>query len=381
MVEPSTSFSPEAASRAARVVARLKKEGGADGFVPFDQFMEVALYDRDAGFYARERTPLGSSGDFYTAPHVHPLFGRTLAERVRTVRRALGRGRPFRVVEVGPGDGTLAETVLAALGRAPEGVEGMEYLLVERSPSMRQVALERVEAAGHASGIPVRLADSVAADGPFEGVVLANELLDALPARRLEWTGSEWRELGIRVEGEAVVAASAPLRTPVPGPELPTPGEPETVLEVSLEAEGWVREVGDHLARGLAILIDYGMEQSELLVGHRSGTLAAVRSHRTVDDPYAEPGDSDLSMFVNFSRVRAAARRAGLEEIMYCSQSEALGAWGFPALFEAEVRAAGTGEAEVRLRLAAKNLLFGFDRFRVLELSPPNGATELRSAT
>jgi len=352
MVEPSTSFSPEAASRVARVVARLKKEGGADGFVPFDQFMEVALYDRDAGFYARERTPLGSSGDFYTAPHVHPLFGRT-----------------------------LAETVLAALGRAPEGVEGMEYLLVERSPSMRQVALERVEAAGHASGIPVRLADSVAADGPFEGVVLANELLDALPARRLEWTGSEWRELGIRVEGEAVVAASAPLRTPVPGPELPTPGEPETVLEVSLEAEGWVREVGDHLARGLAILIDYGMEQSELLVGHRSGTLAAVRSHRTVDDPYAEPGDSDLSMFVNFSRVRAAARRAGLEEIMYCSQSEALGAWGFPALFEAEVRAAGTGEAEVRLRLAAKNLLFGFDRFRVLELSPPNGATELRSAT
>jgi len=381
MVEPSTSFSPEAASRVARVVARLKKEGGADGFVPFDQFMEVALYDRDAGFYARERTPLGSSGDFYTAPHVHPLFGRTLAERVRTVRRALGRGQPFRVVEVGPGDGTLAETVLAALGRAPEGVEGMEYLLVERSPSMRQVALERVEAAGHASGIPVRLADSVAADGPFEGVVLANELLDALPARRLEWTGSEWRELGIRVEGEAVVAASAPLRTPVPGPELPTPGEPETVLEVSPEAEGWVREVGDHLARGLAILIDYGMEQSELLVGHRSGTLAAVRSHRTVDDPYAEPGDSDLSMFVNFSRVRAAARRAGLEEIMYCSQSEALGAWGFPALFEAEVRAAGTGEAEVRLRLAAKNLLFGFDRFRVLELSPPNGATELRSAT
>jgi SAM-dependent MidA family methyltransferase len=381
MVEPSTSFSPEAASRVARVVARLKKEGGADGFVPFDQFMEVALYDRDAGFYARERTPLGSSGDFYTAPHVHPLFGRTLAERVRTVRRALGRGRPFRVVEVGPGDGTLAETVLAALGRAPEGVEGAEYLLVDRSPSMRQVALERVEAAGHASGIPVRLADSVAADGPFEGVVLANELLDALPARRLEWTGSEWRELGIRVEGEVVVAASAPLRTPVPGPELPTPGEPETVLEVSPEAEGWVREVGDHLARGLAILIDYGMEQPELLVGHRSGTLAAVRSHRTVDDPYAEPGDSDLSMFVNFSRVRAAARRAGLEEIMYCSQSEALGAWGFPALFEAEVRAAGTGEAEVRLRLAAKNLLFGFDRFRVLELSPPNGATELRSAT
>jgi SAM-dependent MidA family methyltransferase len=381
MVDRAPSLDPEEASRVARAVKRLAKEGGADGFVPFDRFMDVALYDPDAGFYARERPPFGRSGDFYTAAHVHPLFGRALAERVRTVRRVLGRGRPFRVVEVGPGDGTLAETVLAALGQAPEGAVGIEYLLVERSLPLRHVALERVEASGRAAGIPVRLADSVSTDGPFEGVVLANEVLDALPARRLEWIGSEWREAGVRVVGGTVVASSAPLRSPVPAPELPTPEEPGTVLEVSLEAEGWVREVADHLARGLAIVIDYGMEQSELLAGHRSGTLAAVRGHRVVDDPLADPGASDLSTFVNFTRVRAAARRAGLEEVAYCSQAEALGAWGFPALFEAEVRAAGSAEAEVRLRLAAKSLLFGFDRFRVLELSAPAGAAELRAAT
>jgi len=324
---------------------------------------------------------LGPAGDFYTAAHVHPLFGKAVAERVRTVRRLLGRGRPFRVVEVGPGDGTLAETVLTALGRAPEGTEGVEYLLAERSLSLGQAALERVEASGRMAGISVRLAESVSADGPFEGVVLANELLDALPTRRLEWTGSVWRELGIRIVGGAVVASSAPLRSSVPAPELPVTEEPGTVLEVSTEAEGWVREVADHLARGLAIVIDYGMEQSELLAGHRSGTLAAVRAHQPVDDPLSDPGASDLSMFVNFTRVRAAARRAGLVEVAYSSQSEALGAWGFPALFEAEVRAASSAEADVRLRLAAKSLLFGFDRFRVLELAAPAGSAELRAAT
>jgi len=381
MADRSTSLGPEEASRVSRAVEHLAKEGGADGFVPFDRFMEVALYDPDIGFYARGRPPLGPSGDFYTAAHVHPLFGKAVAERVRTVRRLLGRGRPFRVAEVGPGDGTLAETVLTALGRAPEGTEGVEYLLAERSLSLGQAALERVEASGRMAGISVRLAESVSADGPFEGVVLANELLDALPTRRLEWTGSVWRELGIRIVGGAVVASSAPLRSSVPAPELPVPEEPGTVLEVSTEAEGWVREVADHLARGLAIVIDYGMEQSELLAGHRSGTLAAVRAHQAVDDPLSDPGASDLSMFVNFTRVRAAARRAGLVEVAYSSQSEALGAWGFPALFEAEVRAASSAEADVRLRLAAKSLLFGFDRFRVLELAAPAGSAELRAAT
>jgi SAM-dependent MidA family methyltransferase len=369
----------EESGRVARAVKRLAEVADPDGFVPFDRFMEVALYDPVAGFYARERPPFGRSGDYYTAAHVHPLFGRTLGERIRAVRRALGPERPFRVVEVGPGDGTLAETILSALGGAPESAVGVEYLLVERSASLRQVALERVEAAGRSAGIPVRLADSLSADGPFEGVVLANEVLDAQPTRRLEWTGAEWRELGVRVVDGGVGAASAPLRTPVPAPELPSPDEPGTVLEVSPAAEGWVREVSDHLARGLAVILDYGMEEAELLAGHRFGTLAAVRRHRAVDDPLSDPGSTDLSMFVNFSRIRTAAKRAGLEEVALRSQADALGAWGFPSLFGAEVRAAGSAEAEVRLRLAAKSLLFGFDRFRVLELSAPNGAAELRA--
>src|SRR5208283_6157400 len=106
------------------------------------------------------------------------------------------------------------------------------------------------------------------------------------------------------------------------------------------------------------------------VTAHRSGTLTAVRRHRFVDDPFAEPGTSDLSVFVNFTRVRAAAARAGLREVAFRRQAEALGEWGFPRLLEEAIRAAPSTEAEVRTRLAAKNLLFGFERFCALELAP-----------
>jgi SAM-dependent MidA family methyltransferase len=371
---------PSLAERSRAVATRTAARAGADGFVPFDRFMEVALYADGVGFYARDASPFGPSGDFYTAAHVHPLFGQTLAERIRAVARALGAGRPFRIVEIGSGDGTLATTILGALG-PPSPVPGAEYLLVERSASLRRASLERVEDAGRRAGIAVRLASSVGADGPFEGVVLANEVLDAQPVRRLRWTGTEWTELGVRVVGETLVAAEAPLVSPVPGPGLPTSVEAGTILEVSPTAEGLVREVADHLLRGSFVVLDYGMEESELLSAHPSGTLESVRRHRVVSDPLEAPGATDLSTFVNLTRIREVARRAGLAPVLDCSQAEALGEWGFPVLFDAAIRAAGSTEAEVRVRLAAKNLLFGFERFRALEWSAGAAKTGDRTAT
>jgi SAM-dependent MidA family methyltransferase len=369
---------PALAERAREVVGRTAALAGPDGFVPFDRFMEVALYGEGVGFYAREESPFGPAGDFYTAAHVHPLFGRTIAERIRSVGRSLGPGRPFRIVEIGSGDGTLAVTILGALG-SPESIPHAEYVLVERSQTLRHASLERVDEAGRRAGIPVRLASSVGADGPFEGFVLANEVLDAQPVRRLRWTGAEWRELGVRLVDGSLVSAEAPLGSPVPGPALPTPIEADTVLEVSPAAEGLVREVADHLERGSFVVLDYGMDESELLAAHPSGTLESVRRHRVVADPLDAPGATDLSAFVNFTRLREVARSAGLIELLGCSQAEALGEWGFPALFEAAVREAGSSEEEVRIRLAAKNLLFGFERFRALEWSAAGSASALRS--
>jgi SAM-dependent MidA family methyltransferase len=351
--------------RVARVVERLRSLADPSGFVPFDRFMDTALYAEGIGYYSAARSPLGLRGDFYTAAHVTPLFAATIAQRIRVARRELGADSPFRVVELGPGDGTLAAGVLRALTNESRGVE---YTLVDRSAARAREAVDRTRAV--AGSIPVKVAGSLADDGPFAGVVLANEFLDAQPARRLRWDGTRWHELGVRVEPDRVVAAESDDVPPVPGAPLPVPTEPEVTVEISPGSEAIVREIADHLTAGAAILIDYGLEETELLGGHPRGTLAAVRNHRSVPDPLEGPGTSDLSVFVNFSRVRAAARAAGLSELAYRSQAEALGAWGFPALLEAAVRTAGSSPEEVRVRLAAKNLLFGFDRFRVLELAP-----------
>ncbi len=359
------------------IAERLRSASDASGFVPFDRFMDIALYAEGVGFYARAGPTLGPRGDFYTAAHVHPLFARSIGRRLTQVREALGDERPFSVVEVGPGDGTLAEGVIRALGPATKSGGPIDYVLLERSVPLRALALERARAAGAAAGVAVRTSTGLSADGPFSGAVLANEVLDAQPARRLRWTGSAWLELGARWEGDRLVPAETTLTRPLSGMPLTPVPPPDTVVEVSPAAEAIVREVADHMARGLFVLLDYGMEETELWSAHPSGTLAAVRRHHSVNDPFGAPGSTDLSVFVNFTRIREACTAAGLVQLEFGRQAEALGRWGFPALLETELRAARSPEEEVRTRLATKNLLFGFDRFQVLELAAPESADVL----
>jgi SAM-dependent MidA family methyltransferase len=372
---------PAAASRppSPGLLARLREVAGPGGFIPFDRFMEIALYAEGIGYYGRETGPFGTSGDYYTAPAVHPLFAETVAARAQEVLARLPADRPARLVELGPGDGTLSARVASAIGRSNPSRSDVEYVLVERSPPLRRRALEAVLAAAVGSSVKVRALPSLSADGPFSGVVLANELLDAQPARRLLFDDGAWSEIGVKVEGELLVEAISVAR-PVPGAPLPASPQPGTVYEFSPVAEGIVREIGDHLVDGLAILIDYGMDEGELLAAHPRGTLQSIRRHRAADDPLVAPGESDLSVFVNRSRIRAVARAAGLREVACRSQAEALGAWGFPRLLQSAVRASRSAGMEVRTRLAAKNLLFGFERFWALELSPAGSSTSLGEA-
>jgi SAM-dependent MidA family methyltransferase len=356
-------------ARTQTVLRVLESSTDASGFVPFDRFMEVALYDPTAGYYSAARSPLGTAGDFYTAANVTPLFAQAIAEKIRAVRSQFPDSEEFRIAELGPGDGTLAAGIASALG---SDARRYEYGIVERSDAR---ALETQARLGATNGdLAVRRLSSVGAEGPFRGIVIANEYLDAQPVRRLRWDGAEWNELGVEPTESGLRAAQRPMERPVPGAALPVPEEPGTVFEVSAAAEATVREIADHLTGGIALLIDYGLDESELLVAHPGGSLAAVRNHRAIDDPLDAPGSTDLSVFVNFTRLRAAARVSGLREVAFRSQAESLGEWGFPALLDASVKAAGSAEAEVRLRLAAKNLLFGFERFRVLELAPPSSA-------
>ena len=371
----SVSGAPEPVEEAGRreaIFRLLRRVADPDGFVPFDRFMDVALYGEGAGYYARSGSPFGRRGDFYTAAHASPLFGRTIAERIRSALAAMPPRPPARIVELGPGDGTLGEAVVQGLSAGPRLSPGLEYVLVERATSRAREGFERVSAAGRAAGIGVRVSNGIGADGPFRGVVLANELLDAQPVRRLVWDGARWQEAGMRLDEDGLRPAMAACVRAVPSPSLPE-GVPEgSVVEVSPMAEAIVREVADHLTAGVALFFDFGMDQSELLAAHPSGTLAAVQHHRPVHDLLADPGSADISAFVNFDRIRAVARASGLEEVAFRRQAEALGEWGLPKLLEEAVGAAPSDEMRVRIHLAAKNLLFGFERFYSLELAPPS---------
>jgi len=364
--EPSTPepASPGEARRLSEVAAAIRHRAGPDGFVPFDEFQAQALYAPAIGYYNAPGRRLGTSGDFYTAAHVTPLFGATVADRVIAEHERLGRPRRFRVVEMGPGDGTLARSLLTELAQALPPDADWEYVLVERSTSLRDLALQRLAGSDHAAR--VRAAPSLAADGPFTGVVLANEFLDAQPVRRLRFGPGGWRELGVRWDGTRFVEADASARAVV-GPPLPDVAPEGAIFEFSPAAEGFVRELSDHLARGTALVLDYGSEESLLLQRHPLGTLQAIRGHQALDDPLDLPGSADLSTFVNFTRIRATARSVGLVEQYYGSQAEALGAWGFERRFQDALGTVRTPEEEVKLRLSAKNLLFGFDSFRALE--------------
>jgi len=363
------------------ILEALARRAEPDGFVPFDRYMDVALYGPGVGYYARPRSPFGPRGDFYTAPSVHPVFARTLARRVQEVERAVGGPGPFSVVDLGCGDGTLLCGLARALEPERKG-EGPRYVAVDRAEARRSAALAEVRRCGAGIGDRARAVATLAEIGPVEGVVLAHELLDALPARRWRWDGLAWHELGVRIDHGALreVEASAGRGHATPSAGLPTltPEQAGTVAETSAAAEALVREVADHLVSGLLVVVDFGAEEGELLAGHPRGTLAAVRSHRTVASLLEAAGETDLSSFVNFSRVRAAAGRAGLVEVAYRSQAEALGAWGFGDELDRALRACASAEEEVRTRLAAKNLLFGFGAFRVLELAAPGRAPRRR---
>ncbi|HYZ11726.1 MAG TPA: SAM-dependent methyltransferase [Actinomycetota bacterium] len=299
------------------------------GPIDFAAFMDVALYDPDDGFYARP--PVGEEGHFVTSPHVSPAFGDLLARQVAGSWEALGRPRPFDLVEVGAGDGTLALQILTAARTVPELADAIRYTGVERTPGVR-AALE-------ASGLPVRT--SLEDVGSATGMVLANEVLDNLPFHRLRERDGRLREVYVGLDGDRLIevedepsaAALAALgdRRPGPGRELP----------VSPAAAAMVRRIAGVLERGHALLFDYGFTGRQT-----PGPVHAYRDHRVLAEVLEDPGSRDVTAAVDLDAVADEARRSGLQVWGPVTQRQALLGLGY-RLWASGVRARQT-EAEVR---------------------------------
>jgi SAM-dependent MidA family methyltransferase len=286
------------------------------GWLPFDRFMALALYAPNLGYYARGSRQFGSlpssGSDFVTAPELSPLFGRALA---RQVAQALDASGCDEVWEFGAGSGALAAQLLDALG-----AKLRRYTIVDLSGTLRQAQRARLQAFGPT----LHWADSL--PEAMHGVVVGNEVLDAMPVQLLRFDGAQWCERGVVARGEGFAFEDRPSAQR-PNVE----GWPEGhfaagyVTEVHAQAEAFIATVAARLQRGAAFFVDYGFPAAEYYHPQRDGgTLMCHRAHRVDADPLSEVGEKDITAHLNFSALALAGQDAGLEVLGYTSQARFL---------------------------------------------------------
>ncbi|MCD6707067.1 MAG: class I SAM-dependent methyltransferase [Thiobacillus sp.] len=307
---------PDALVHSQRVAAHLRTLiDAAGGWIPFSRYMEAALYAPGLGYYAAGAMKFGAAGDFVTAPELTPLFGRTLAHAIAPVLAETGG----EVLELGAGSGRLAADLLGELERLD--ALPARYSILEVSADLRQrqqeiLARDLPQLAGR-----VRWLDALPAH--FSGVILGNEVLDALPAEMVHWTENGPLSHGVIVEGEAFAWQDRPIADPVLRARADALDlAPGYVSEINLTADALIASLAQCLDRGLILMIDYGFVAAEYYHPQRHmGTLRAHYRHHALDDPFYLPGLCDLTAHVDFSAVAQAGTAAGLELAGYISQA------------------------------------------------------------
>ncbi|WP_200874302.1 class I SAM-dependent methyltransferase [Ferrovum myxofaciens] len=284
----------------------------AGGWIDFADFMNLLLYAPRLGYYAAGAVKLGPAGDFTTAPEMTSLFARTLAHPIARTLRELDPQKTT-ILELGAGTGQLAQDLLKALEQQDSLPK--RYAILEVSTDLRERQQENIRQLPPDLQRRVEWLEHWPAE--LEGVVLANEVLDALPVQRLRWQNGQWHQWGVAVTKEGwhwqtrPLPANSPLLEGMPD----MTGYPEPYdTEVGLAAEGLMTLLGQTLKAGQAFFIDYGFPAREFIHPQRSGgTLMCHYRHHAHGDPFLYPGLQDVTAHVDFTRVARAARRAGLQ--------------------------------------------------------------------
>jgi SAM-dependent MidA family methyltransferase len=316
---PEPSADAQAASRALceRILDRIADAGG---WIPFVEFMDMALHLPGLGYYAGGAHKFGPSsegGDFVTAPELTPLFGQSLARQVAQITAA---SAPV-VLEVGAGSGRLAADLLLALealGALPDRYQILELsgeLRARQHGTITAAAPHLASRVGWLDGLPER----------FAGCVVANELLDAIPTHAVAWREMPM-ERGVAVAGDRLLWEERPaqgaLRTAMERLAAEAGIPAGYVGELGLPAAAWVAEWGRRLERGALLLVDYGLPRRELYhAGRDGGTLRCHYRHRVHEDPFWWPGLSDITSHVDFTAIAEAGYEAGLEVLGYTGQA------------------------------------------------------------
>lgn len=353
------------------LVARIHDEIGRTGPITFARFMELALYDPAGGYYRAAAARPGRGGDFLTAPETHPIFGAALARGLEEVWQRLGRPDPFILREYGAGTGTLALAILERLELDRSGLAGViRYHPIEVEPRRLRTLAERFGALGRSD----LLFDPRSSGKTIVGVILGNEVLDALPTHRVVVRDGRLLEILVGSSDGRFTQVEATPTTTALAVRL---ADEEVILadgqraEICLTVDDWIANAAAGLERGLLLLIDYGHRAPELYdsVRRRDGTLRAYVRQRVHDDPYRHVGRQDLTAHVDVTAVERAASAAGLVHVGTTTQAEFLVGLGTQDLLQAiQADPATTLEDYLAVRSAVMRLLDpgAMGRFRVM---------------
>ena len=310
--------SADALAHSEKLIALIRGEIAANaGWIPFVRYMELALYAPGLGYYTAGARKLGREGDFITAPEMTPLFGQTLARQVAEV---LESGLD-QILEIGAGSGALAASLLTELehlGRLPRN-----YYILEVSPDLRE--RERDLLALKVPQLLERVIWLNRLPTLYQGLIIANEVLDAMPVHLVRIGAAGVEEAGVVLKDEAFAwawrPADAQLRSAAAALQLPEGYQ----TEIQLVARGFVSTLAQAMARGVILLIDYGFPAHEYYHAQRSeGTLMCHYRHRAHADPFFLPGLQDITSHIDFSAMARAGTDAGLELLGYTGQAQFL---------------------------------------------------------
>lgn len=341
---------PDASAHSARLLALIRARiKAAGGWIRFADFMELALYAPGLGYYSAGATKFGPSGDYVTAPEISPLFSQCVAAQCAAVLQALGGGD---ILEPGAGRGLMAADILRELAR--RDVLPEHYFILEPGADLRARQVETIATLKPELANRVVWLDS-APPRPLRGVIVANEVADALPVRRFVIEATGISELGVSLRGDELVAACGNADPAFARQVLQRVGDPGRlpqpyVSEFCDRLPAWISSLGDWLETGIVLIFDYGYSRPEYyLPERRSGTLRCYYRHRAHEDPFHWPGLQDITAWVDFSLLADAAGTAGLTVAAYTTQAQFLLAAGLEGFV---TQAAVTGTVQ-QTQLAA----------------------------
>lgn len=314
--------STHALATSAELSALIRREiETAGGSIPFSRYMERCLYQPGLGYYSAGSRKFGAAGDFITAPEITPLFGRCLAQTCSHVLAETGQGD---ILEFGAGSGRLAVDLLSALeklDRLPE-----HYYILERSAELRERQQHLLGAQLPGLGDRIIWLDTLPENG-FHGVMLANEVLDAMPVERFRWSGEVVEQFCVECNQDGFgwcleAVHDNGLAVAVQKLQQDHDLGAGYVSEINLSLASWLGSLAELLDQGLVLLIDYGYPRHEYYHPQRhSGTLMCHYRHRAHDNPFTWPGLQDITAHVDFTALAEAGVGAGLEVAGYTTQA------------------------------------------------------------